>query len=59
MKSSDVAAYLEQIAAREGLPVPADPKWADNLVKYHGLNIRDHLNQLPARLLSGPVPVAA
>ena len=59
VKSSDVAAYLEQIAAREGLPVPADPKWADKLVKYHGLNIRDHLYQLPARLLSGPVPVAA
>jgi len=59
VKSSDVAAYLEAIAQQERLPVPADPQWAAKLVKYHGLNIRDHLNQLPARLLSGPVPVAA
>lgn len=59
VRSADVAAYLEQIAEREGLPIPADPKWADKLVKYHGLNIRDHLNQLPARLLSGPIATAA
>jgi DNA polymerase-3 subunit gamma/tau len=57
-KSSDVARYLKTIAQQEGLPIPADPKWADKLVKYHGLNIRDQLNQLPARLL-GSMPVAA
>jgi DNA polymerase-3 subunit gamma/tau len=53
VRSADVAAYLESIAQRENLPLPADAKWADKLVKYHGLNIRDQLNQLPARLLGG------
>ena len=51
--SADVAAHLERIATTEGLPIPADPSWAAKLVKYHGLNIRDQLNQLPARLLAG------
>jgi DNA polymerase-3 subunit gamma/tau len=53
VRSVDVARYLETIAERENLPIPTDPKWADKLVKYHGLNIRDQLNQLPARLLGG------
>jgi len=52
VRSGDVARYLERIAEAEGLPIPDDPKWADKLVKYFGLNIRDQLNQLPARLLS-------
>ena len=53
VKSTDVADYLHWVADAEALPIPADPKWADKLVKYHGLNIRDQLNQLPARLLGG------
>jgi len=52
VSSRDVARHLERIARMEGLPIPEDPKYFDKLVKYHGLNIRDHLNQLPARLLS-------
>jgi DNA polymerase-3 subunit gamma/tau len=56
--SADVARYLEHIAEAERLPIPEDPKWADKLVKYHGLNIRDHLNQLPARLFGAESPAA-
>lgn len=52
VRSTDVAAHLQRVAAAESLPAPADPDWAVKLVKYHGLNIRDQLNQLPARLLS-------
>lgn len=58
VRSSDVARYLERIAEAEGLPIPDDPKWADKLVKYFGLNIRDQLNQLPARLLGGQLQAA-
>ena len=50
VRSSDVARLLERVATQEDLPIPADAKWADKLVKYHGLNIRDQLNQLPSRL---------
>jgi DNA polymerase-3 subunit gamma/tau len=50
--SAQVAAYLEHVAREENLPLPADPKWAEKMVKYNGLNLRDLLNQLPARLLS-------
>ena len=53
VRSADVAEHLERIARGEGLPIPDDPKWAEKLVRYHGLNIRDQLNQLPARLLGG------
>ena len=53
VNSAEVARHLEHIAERERLPIPSDPKWAEKLVKYHGLNIRDQLNQLPARLLGG------
>ena len=52
VRAADVAAYLEHIARVERLPIPEDPKHFEKLVKYHGLNIRDHLNQLPARLLA-------
>lgn len=58
VKSSDVAGYLERIAQQEGLPLPADPDWATKLTKYHGLNIRDQLNQLPARLLGAELCMA-
>ena len=51
VRSTDVARLLERVALAERLPIPADPRWADKLVKYHGLNIRDQLNQLPSRLL--------
>jgi DNA polymerase-3 subunit gamma/tau len=53
VSSAEVARHVERIAQRERLPIPTDPKWAEKLVKYHGLNIRDQLNQLPARLLTG------
>ena len=53
VSSAAVACHLERVATNEGLPIPSDPKWAEKLVKYHGLNIRDQLNQLPARLLGG------
>jgi len=56
--SALVAKHLERVAQAEGLPVPDDAKWADKLVKYHGVNIRDQINQLPARLFGG-VGVAA
>ena len=59
VRSGDVAAHLEAVAKAEGLPVPADAKWAEKMVKYHGLNIRDQLNQLPARLLGMTTAVAA
>jgi len=59
VSSAKVAEYLQGIAEAEGLPIPDDPKWAEKLVKYHGLNIRDQLNQLPARLLGGSLSVAA
>ncbi|MBE7456554.1 MAG: Flp pilus assembly complex ATPase component TadA [Planctomycetia bacterium] len=52
-RSKDIAAHLESIAAREGLPLPEDGAWAEKLVKYHGLNLRDLVNQLPARLMNG------
>ena len=58
VKAGDVAAHLERIAALEGLPIPSDPKWADKMVRYNGLNIRDQLNQLPARLLAGMTQAA-
>lgn len=58
-RASDVAEYLEAIAAREGLPIPADPQWAVKMVKYAGLNIRELLNQLPARLLAMEPETAA
>jgi DNA polymerase-3 subunit gamma/tau len=58
VRSTDVAAHLADIAQREGLPIPPDPKWADKLVKYFGLNMRDHLNQLPARLFGGATVAA-
>jgi DNA polymerase III gamma/tau subunit len=58
VRSTDVAEYLVTIAERENLPIPTDPKWAEKLVKYHGLNIRDQLNQLPARLLAGSLQAA-
>ena len=53
VRSDEVARHLERIADAEGLPIPSDPKWADKLVKYApvGLNVRDLINQLPARLL--------
>jgi DNA polymerase III subunit gamma/tau len=51
VNSAEVARHLEKIAEAERLPIPADPKWAEKLVKYHGLNIRDQLNQLPKNLL--------
>ena len=50
-RASDVAAHLERIAEQEGLPV-GGPGWAEKMVKYAGLNIRDLINQLPAALLS-------
>ena len=53
IRAEDVARYLEKVAANERLPIPDDPKWAEKLVKYHGLNVRDHLNELPDRLLAG------
>ncbi|MDM8008066.1 MAG: AAA family ATPase [Phycisphaerae bacterium] len=53
IRAEDVARYLEMVAANERLPIPEDPKWAEKLVKYNGLNIRDHLNELPDRLLAG------
>jgi len=49
--AAEVAAYIETIAARESLPIPSDPAWVQKMVKYQGLNLRDLLNQLPARLL--------
>ena len=58
VRSGDVAAYLERIAHAEDLPIPDDPAWASKLVKYYGLNIRDQLNQLPARLLTGSAQAA-
>lgn len=58
VRASDVSAYLERIAQAEGLPMPDDPKYFDKLVKYHGLNIRDQLNQLPARMLTGVAQAA-
>lgn len=57
--ASEVAAHLESIAQREGLPIPADGAWAQKMVKYHGLNLRDLLNQLPARLLTDESAVVA
>lgn len=57
--SRTVAEYVERIARTEGLPMPDDPKWAEKMVKYGGLNLRDLLNQLPARLLGGTNAVAA
>lgn len=59
VRSSDVAALLKRIAKAEGLPIPDDPQWAAKLVKYHGLNIRDQLNQLPQRLLGGETALQA
>jgi DNA polymerase-3 subunit gamma/tau len=56
--SAEVAAHLAKVAETEGLPIPADPKWAEKMVKYAGLNLRDLLNQLPARLFE-TAPVAA
>ncbi len=57
-RSADVAALIERVALAEGLPIPADPGWATKLVKYHGLNLRDQLNQLPTRLLNGATVAA-
>jgi len=48
--SAEVSAYIETIAQKEGLPIPTDTRWAEKMVKYNGLNIRDLLNQLPSRL---------
>lgn len=59
VSSAAVAQHLERVALAENLPIPADGKWAEKLVKYHGLNIRDQLNQLPARLFGGLAAVAA
>ena len=56
--SGEVAEHIRAVAEREGLPIPIDSKWAEKLIKYHGLNIRDQLNQLPARLFDS-VSVAA
>lgn len=52
-RAKDIARHLEEIAARENLPLPLDAQWAEKLVKYHGLNLRDLVNQLPTRLLNG------
>jgi len=56
--SGEVAEHIRKVAEWEGLPIPDDPKWADKFVKYHGLNIRDQLNQLPMRLLDGATVAA-
>ena len=56
--SAEVAEHIRTVAEREGLPIPTDPKWADKLIKYHGLNIRDQLNQLPARLFDSAAAAA-
>lgn len=48
-----VAEQIERVALAEGLPIPADAGWAAKLVKYQGVNLRDQLNQLPARLFGG------
>ena len=58
VRSTDIAAHLECVALAEGLPIPTDPTWTSKFVKYHGLNIRDQLNQLPARLLAGVAQAA-
>lgn len=52
INSADVARYLQMVAAAEKLPLPDDANWAEKLVKYGGLNLRDQLNQLPARLIA-------
>lgn len=59
VSSAEVAKYLEDVAQRELLPIPADPQWAAKMVKYNGLNLRDLLNQLPARLLSDETAIVA
>jgi len=59
VRSSDVAALLKRVAKAEGLPIPDDPQWAAKLVKYHGLNIRDQLNQLPQRLFGSETALQA
>lgn len=51
VSSLEVAKYLEMVAANERLPIPDEADWAAKMVKYNGLNIRDLLNQLPARLM--------
>ncbi len=57
-RAADVAAHLERVAEIEGLPTP-DNGWALRYVKGNGINIRELLNQLPARLLGSVEPAVA
>ena len=57
-RCNDVAAYLERIAAAEGLPTDGNG-WAVRFVKANGINIRNLINQLPAHLLGAASAVQA
>lgn len=49
LSSATVVDRLLWVASHEGLPVPEGRHWAERLVKYEGLNLRDLLNNLPQR----------